>query len=203
MPLRNPPSTPQALQNGMNIIIRNTPTDIITVDFDSITKNARKMVDAVDAANAAKNPPEEGWRQELEELDRRLLNQMTVDEAELYANNEANKYKAAVREVEGQIATLQDVLKTPGLSQCQQLREGREVTNAGCRCDVCLFTRKIERVTLRLAPLKAKQQQSIRSCSGIILAAKELKPLRKRWEELKACVEGFTVACEEGRYGKK
>src|ERR1700733_9972352 len=92
----NKPSTPQALQNGMNIVLRNTPTEIITVDFDSITKNTRKIVDAVDAANAAKNPPEDGWRLELEELDRRLTGQLTPDEAELYANNEANKYKDAI-----------------------------------------------------------------------------------------------------------
>jgi hypothetical protein len=190
----NKPSTPQALQNGMNIVLRNTPTEIITVDFDSITKNARKIVDAVDAANAAKNPPEDGWRLELEELDRRLTGQLTPDEAELYANNEANKYKDAINAVDAEIKNLQGILKTPGLSRCPPLRDGREATNAGCRCDVCLFTRKVTALTLSLAPIKAKQQQSIRSCSEIILAAKELKPLRKRWEELKARDKKIAVA---------
>jgi hypothetical protein len=31
----------------------------------------------------------------------------------------------------------------------------------------------------------------------------EAELIRQRWEELKACVEGFTVACEQGRYGKQ
>jgi hypothetical protein len=29
----------------------------------------------------------------------------------------------------------------------------------------------------------------------------EAELIRQRWEDLKACVEGFTVACEQGKYG--
>jgi hypothetical protein len=181
----NAPATSEALQNARNIITNNAPANLLTYNPDEVTKKARKTVDAVDAANAAKNPPEDNWRQELEELDRRLVNQMTVDEAELYANNKANECKIAFKAVEGEIATLQDLLKTPGLSRCLNLREGRPPIN-GDRCDVCAFQRKLEAVTLKLQQVKAAKEKSIRVCGDIVRSAKELQPLRKRWMELKA-----------------
>jgi hypothetical protein len=188
----NKPATPQARQTMQNVILNNTPADIMTVDFSKITQNARKSVDACDAANAAKNPPEDNWRQELEELDRRLTNQLTVDEAKTYADAQESLHKSAVKAVETEIATLNDLLKTPGLSQCQPLREGREAVNrktgqimAGCSCDVHVFRLKLEVVTIKLQQAKIKQQQSIRVCGNIVTAAKELEAYRPRWGELR------------------
>lgn len=191
----NKPSTPQSLHNAHNLFMSQTPDEVRTFDqaeFDRLQKERRA---AVDAAEAKLSPPElqENWKSELEELDRRLVNQMTVDEADQYANSEANKYKLAIKAVETEIATLKDLLATPGLDRCVPRKEGRE-PRGGCRCSVCLFNLKIEGVTLRLASLKAKQQQSIRICGNQIVAAKELSKLRPRWEELKARDKKITNA---------
>jgi hypothetical protein len=189
----NKPSTPQALHNAHSLILGQTPLDVRTFDEAEFNRLGKERREALAAAEAAQHPPEDSWRLELDELDRRLTGQLTPDEAELYANNEANKYKDAINAVDAEIKNLQGILKTPGLSRCQPLRDGREVAG-NCRCDVCLFTRKVTALTLSLAPIKAKQQQSIRSCSGIILAAKELQPLRKRWQELKKREQKIAVA---------
>jgi hypothetical protein len=170
--------------NAHNLITNNAPADLMTVNIDDVTKSARKIVDAVDAANAAKNPPEDNFRQELDELDRRLANQMTVEEAKIYSDNQASLHKDAVKAVENEIKQLTELLKTPGLSRCVPLREGRPPVS-GDSCDVCLFNRKLEAVQFKLQRTKENQQKSIRICGGIIASAKELEAYRPRWEELK------------------
>jgi hypothetical protein len=174
----------QGQLNIHNLITNNAPADLMTVNIDDVTKSARKIVDAVDAANAAKNPPEDNWRQELDEFNRRLTNQLTIEESQLFADSEAAKHTANVKAVENEIKQLTELLKTPGLSRCVPLREGRPPVN-GDSCDVCLFNRKLEAVQFKLQRTKENQQKSIRICGGIIASAKELEAYRPRWEELK------------------
>jgi DNA repair exonuclease SbcCD ATPase subunit len=173
----------QGQLNIHNLITKNTPADLMTVNIDEVTKAARKIVDAVDAENAKRNPPEDNWRQELDELDRRLANQMTVEEAKLYSDGQADNHDKVVRQLENEIKHLKDLLLTPGLRQCVPLREGRNPVS-GDTCDVCLFNRKLEAVTLKLQRANSEQQKSIRVCGGIIADAKTLEPLRPRWIEL-------------------
>jgi len=180
---RNTPITKQALQNGLNVILRNIPANILTVDFENHTKNVRKFVDAVDAANKAKQAPEQEWRQELDELTRRLQNQLTTAEAKAYSDNQEQLHRDAVKVVEDEIKYLKKLMETPGLSQCLPLREGKTPVN-GDKCDVCLFTRKIEAVQMKLVEVKRKQQSSIRQCGEIVRCAKELDEYRPRYAEL-------------------
>jgi hypothetical protein len=186
MPERNPASTPQALRNALNVITRNAPADILTVDFDSITQNARKTVDAVDEANRKRFDPdgEAGWREELSELERRLAGQMTTDDAKLYSDSQEHLHTEAVKVIEGELIYTKDLLQTPGLSRCLNRREGREPL-PGDSCDLCKFSRLLEVVTLKLAHVKAKQVASIRACGSLVSDAKVLDAYRPRWEELK------------------
>jgi hypothetical protein len=170
--------------NAFNLITKNAPADLMTVDLAELSRLNAERRAAADKAEAAKNPPEYNFRQELDELDRRLANQMTVEEAKIYSDNQASLHKDAVKAVENEIKQLTELLKTPGLSRCVPLREGRPPVN-GDSCDVCLFNRKLEAVQFKLQRTKENQQKSIRICGGSIAAAKELEAYRPRWEELK------------------
>jgi hypothetical protein len=200
---RNTASTPQAIQNGMNIILRNTPAGLMTFDEDEFNRKNKERRAAVDAAEAKLHPPElqENWRQELSELDRRLTGQMDVSEAKTYADAQEQLHKDAVAVVGKELTYIHELLKTPGLSQCKALREGREAVGRltgqpiECRgCEVHAFRRKVEVLQIKLQQAKAKQQQSIKSCGNIVLAAKELEPFRKRWSELKKREKTITTA---------
>jgi hypothetical protein len=186
MPVRNQPTTPQDQQNVLNLITKNTPAGLMTVDFENLTKNARKIVDEVAEANRKRFDPdgERSWRSELEELNRRLIGSMDVSDAKTYSDNQEQIHKDAVKVIEGELKYANDLLATPGLSRCTNRRENREPL-PGDSCDLCKFSRLLEVVGLKLAHVKRKQQLSIRVCGGIIAAAKELDPLRPRWEELK------------------
>jgi len=179
-------NTPQGLRNALNLIVNNTPKGLMEVDFENHTKNARKIIDAVDEANRKRFDPdgEAGWKQELEELERRLAGQMTIDEAKVWSDNQESLHKEPVKVVEAELKYLKDLLATPGLSKCPNRREGREPIT-GDMCDVCCFSRKLEVVGLKLAQIKAKQVASIKACGTLISDAKVLDAYRPRWEELK------------------
>lgn len=157
---------------------------LITIDIDEVTKNARKQVDAVDAANKAKNPPEADWRGELEELDRRLRIVMTTTQAKAHADGEAYKHTEAVQKIMDEIKYVKSLLDEPGLRRCTPLRMGRPPVT-GDTCDVCLFNRKIASLEILLGRAKNDQAKSIRLCGGLVQQARELDPLRPRWKELR------------------
>jgi hypothetical protein len=147
------------------------------------TPNAERRKDA-DAAAAKLNPPEDGWRSELAELERRLAGSMTHEEAKLHADNQASVHKEAVKVVQDELKFAEALLITPGLSRCKARRENTTPLE-GDSCETCVFSRKVQAVILKLKQAKAKQEQSIKICGNIIVAAKELEQYRPRWVELK------------------
>jgi hypothetical protein len=179
------PSTPQAIRNGLNVITKNAAADILTVDFDSITKNARVMVDRVDAENRAKaGSSDDGWRNELDELNRRLTGQLTVEEAKQWVGQQEQLHRDAVKAVQDELTFAEALLVTPGLSRCRNRRDGKTPLE-GDTCDTCVFSRRVQAVVYKLTQAKAAQQQSIRRCGTVIAASKDLEQYRPRWAELK------------------
>ncbi len=170
--------------NVHNLITKNAPAELMTVDLAELDRLNAERRAKQDAAEKAKQQPEDTWRDELDDLNRRLANQLEVSEAKTYADNQASLHVDAVKAVENDLKYTQELLQTPGLKKCIAVREGRP-PNAGDTCDVCLFNRKIEFVTVKLQRTKAAQQRSIIECGNIIRCAKELEPMRQRWEELK------------------
>jgi hypothetical protein len=179
------PATPQQRQNALNVITRNTPAELLTVDFENITKNARKMVDAVDAENRAKSgSSEDGWRNELSELQRCLEGQFTVNDAKAYVAKQEQFHNEAVKVVQDELKFAEALLVTPGLSRCKARREGTTPIE-GDTCETCVFARRVQAVVYKLAQTKAKAEQAIRTCGGLVRDAKILDELRPRYAELK------------------
>jgi hypothetical protein len=177
-------------QNAMNVILKDTPPGLMTVDMEELSRRNAERRATADAANPPKGP-EDGWRDELNELERRLKGAFTEEQAKQHAGAEGRKCKEAVDKVENAIKESRELLKTPYLS----LHTGWDGTirqtfsHSGgsgqlCGCDGCVILRKIEHFESELPELKRQQQKSIRLCGAMIQGAKELDALRPRYREL-------------------
>lgn len=163
-----------------------TDTSLITLDMDKIAKVAAERRKAEDEAWVKAHPPDENqiWRNELEELERRLRGYITPEDATRFADQEADKHKAAVAKLADEIHYVTGLLETPGLDLCQARKAGVEPKRGGCGCDGCVFHRRISLLTDHLTEAKRLQQKSIRTCGGMIATAKELSKLVPRYQEL-------------------
>jgi hypothetical protein len=113
-----------------------------------------------------------------------LAGQFTVDEAKAYVDAQAQLHKDAVKVVQDELKFAETLLVTPGLSRCKARREGTTPIE-GDTCETCVFSRRVQAVVYKLAQTKAKQEQSIRTCGGLVRDAKLLDEYRPRYAELK------------------
>ncbi|MGA9308431.1 MAG: hypothetical protein WBW31_23755 [Candidatus Sulfotelmatobacter sp.] len=172
---------------------------ILTYDPNEVTRKARESVDKVDAANRAMNPPDESveWRNELDELTRRLSGYRTPEAWRNYSVEQEQLHNGNVKKISDDIAHVKSLLKLEGLELCKWRKAGQEppdliadsrgrTSGKQCGCDGCLFAMQIARLEDQLTEAKRLQQKSIRTCGAAIKNAEALAKFVPRYNELLA-----------------
>ena len=176
-------------QNAMNVVLKNTPASLMTVDISAIEQDAATRRSAVDTANAKQADPVEALRAEYEDLGRRTSNgkSWSAAEADAYAEKQKAKNESTVKAITDEIAYLTGLSESPAASRCVGLRQGAtcsdKVVNA-CACDVHVFRRKIASLEISLRRAKNEADRSHRMCQGHVRQAEEMDKLKPRYFEL-------------------
>lgn len=194
-------------QNATNLILNNTPSDLMKVDFNEITKRAREHVDKVNAANP--KPIDAEWRSELEQLERWVPHTATESGAKEYAARKESENLSAVKEIERQIAAFRKLLDEPYLEVHQgfdpkgepKVAEayGNKMTGRACGCNGCAILRNIERAQFKLGMAKKQLERDTHKCGLTIKAAREADKLRPRLKELREREARIRYATRRGK----
>ena len=178
------PTLKEHLQSMMNVILKNTPSEVVTLDFAAIEKsNAENRA----ARDAAKPPIESSQllRDEYEDLRRRLTGQPPESAWKKNAEESVKSINAEIKAVEDSIRYVQELCKSPGLQICPPRRATPPRPPVlGCGCDLCLFEKRIEVLQDQLNQFKLQLQKTIRINGVRIESARELDKLRPRLAEL-------------------
>jgi hypothetical protein len=184
--------TVQDRQNGLNLVLRNTPDGLMTVDPNN--NDGVKAAQAVHAINDARRQPEADWRAELADLERQLAGAWTEQEAKQRAEAVIREHNDGVYRLEDGIKELKKLLKAPhlavhsgwsGLVRMTGSREEKGIGGQLCGCDGCVLLGKIESAEYALAEAKRQREKAIRLTGSSIKSSKERDKLRPRYKELK------------------
>jgi hypothetical protein len=184
--------------NARNVILKCTPPGLMVLDEEAIAAATAANRKAQDESWEKDHPPADNWREELDELERRLRGYSSEADCQVHAEREEAKHKAIVGAIENEIAYVQSLLATPGLDLCIPRQRGRE-PKPGCGCDGCLFDKRIRVLGSRLDHAKQKQRIVIRECGDLVRRARELAPLIPRYRELAAKAEKIDTARKVAR----
>ena len=190
---KSDPPTAQDRQNGLNLITKNTPPDIMTIDPNN--NDGVKFAQEVHRINDAKKDPEADWRNELADLERQLTGASTEQEAKQHADAIEREHNETIKGIEGTIKELRELLKTPhltvhtGWNGAIRMRSSREEKLAGsgqlCGCDGCVLLIKIEKLEDALQTAKKQRERAIRISGSQVASSKDRDKLRPRYRELK------------------
>lgn len=179
--------------NAFNLITKNTPADLMTVDLNN--NDGVKRAQEVHRINDARKDPEADWRNELADIERQLTGASTEQEAKQHADAVEREHNEVVKSIEGTIKELHQLLKTPHLKVHTgwngeiRMRSSREEKLAGsgqlCGCDACVLLIKIERLDDALQTAKKQRERAIRISGSQVASSKERDKLRPRYRELK------------------
>jgi hypothetical protein len=176
-------------QNAMNVVLKNTPASLMTLDISAIEQDAAARRKITDTANTKQADPVEALRAEYEDLGRRTSNgkSWSAAEAAAYAEQQRTKNESIVKAFTDEVAYLTGLSESPAASRCVGLRTGAtcsdKVLNA-CGCDVHTFRRKIASLEISLRRAKNEADRSHRTCQGQVRQAEEVDKLKPRYFEL-------------------
>jgi len=173
----------------MNVVLKNTPASLMTLDISAIEQDAAARRKITDTANTKQADPVEALRAEYEDLGRRTSNgkSWSAAEAAAYAEQQRTKNESIVKAFTDEVAYLTGLSESPAASRCVGLRTGAtcsdKVLNA-CGCDVHTFRRKIASLEISLRRAKNEADRSHRTCQGQVRQAEEVDKLKPRYFEL-------------------
>jgi hypothetical protein len=158
------------MSNAYTVFINaNGPLTMTREELDRLGQGSPlEDVIRVNALNAAKRK-DDGWGQELEELNRRFP-MPTVEEAQAKVSGLKSAVAATVKEYQDKIAECRAALKTEYLSHLERTH----------------VSQKIEVLTGELNDFQQGAVMRLRFAEGQLASCREFDHLRPRWLELKA-----------------
>jgi hypothetical protein len=178
-------------QNGMNVVLKNTPPGLMILDEAALDKAQRAARAARDTAEAKAVDPAQTLRDECEDLARRTADGKALTEQAWkdHDSTEQAKFTTTIKGIEDEISYIKTLMDSPGVTRCLALRQGRENMRdgqviEGCSCDVHVFRRKITDLEITLRRTKNDAAKSHRICAGNMREAAEIDKLKPRYFEL-------------------
>jgi len=194
---RNKP-TPQDSRNFGNLLSKTTDPATITIDPIENQKKVLADVARVNEINTAKRDARQKdlqWRDELQELDRRLAGSWTEAQAKDNLKATTDGHNTIVKNFETEIVRLRKLLATPYLNLhsgwSDEVTEPRVTSSQNghvgqaCGCDGCAILKRIEHNQYELGQAKITRDRKIRLAASWVEGAKQCDKLRPRWKELK------------------